>query len=65
MALALKDAAGETVEIEETGGAIANSLIKQHYVAELGVGSYYLHFGPTQEASLSLVVEGGAHDHAH
>lgn len=65
VALGIKDTGGETVAIEETGGAIANSSIKQHYVAELGVGQYYLHFGPTHESSVSLVIEGGARDNAH
>lgn len=62
VALAIKDAEGQAVAIEETGGPIASTSIKQHYVAELGVGSYFLHFGPTAEASLSLVIEAGAHD---
>ncbi|MNY60737.1 hypothetical protein D3C86_1973300 [compost metagenome] len=65
MPLALTDAAGEAIAIEETGGPIAGSPIRQHYVAELGVGRYDLRFGPTSEASVSLVVEGGAHSHDH
>ncbi|HEY9900057.1 MAG TPA: hypothetical protein V6D00_12825 [Pantanalinema sp.] len=65
VALAIKDAAGEAVAIERTLGPIASSSIAQHCVAELGVGRYFLYLGPTRESSLSLVVEGGAHDHEH
>lgn len=57
--------AGTAVTFEETAkSSTACTELKAKYVADLKAGRHTLEFGPTTQASVSLVVvEGGAHAH--
>ena len=57
--------AGQEVAFEATEKPLAAcaDAIKAHYVAEVGVGQLELHFGPTSETTVGIVIERGAHDH--
>lgn len=58
----VKNAEGQTVEIEASAtGSAKCDIVKGRHVVELGVGGYYLHFGPSGLASVSLVVEEAEH----
>jgi hypothetical protein len=63
--LKVKDSAGAEVAFEETAkNSSACTELKAKYVAGLKAGSHTLEFGPTTQASVSLVVvEGGEHAH--
>ncbi len=58
--------AGAEVTFEETATRSEEcSEVKGRHVVPLQVGTYTLTFGPTSQASVSLVIEEMAHDEAH
>lgn len=63
--LAIEDAAGAAVAVEDKQTSIPECTeVKARHQVELDVGTYYLRFGPTAEASVNVVVEeAGGHEH--
>jgi len=64
--LTLTTASGEPVEIEESASRSEGCAdIKGRHVVPLTVGTFVLTFGPTAEATVSVLIEEAAHDHGH
>lgn len=63
--LAIEDASGAAVAVEDKQTSIPECTeVKARHQVELDVGTYYLRFGPTAEASVNVVVEeAGGHEH--
>jgi hypothetical protein len=56
---------GSAVEIESTEAVDTCAEVAVAHTVELGVGTYTFTFGPTAEATVTLVVEESAHAEAH
>jgi hypothetical protein len=67
VSLAVTDVDGSPVALEasETASATCPETIRARHHVELGVGTYSLRFGPTEQSSVGVVVEAHAHEHAH
>lgn len=64
--VAIKDANGQTVEIEESAKSSSECTeIKGRHTIPMKVGAHTLTFGPTSAATVSIVIEAGEHDHEH
>jgi hypothetical protein len=64
--VAIKNASGATVAIEETVKSSTECAeIKARHTVPMTVGTHTITFGPTTATSVSIVVEEGAHDHEH
>lgn len=62
----LSDASEAAVAIEASDRAItACSEVAVSHTADLEVGTYWLHFGPTTQESVSLVFEEAGGEHVH
>lgn len=59
--LAVLDANGESVAIEETTTVTECAEVALQHTVDLDVGTYLMQFGPTSEAGVSFVVEHGDH----
>lgn len=62
--LAVRDANGGTIQIEESTASSATcEVIKGRHVVELGVGTFTFEFGPTEATQVGVVLEHVAHAH--
>ncbi len=60
--MAITDASGTAVAIEESADVAACTQVAKQHNADLEVGTYTLQFGPTTETLVSLVVEELSHE---
>ncbi|MDY7224848.1 hypothetical protein [Hyalangium rubrum] len=64
--VAIKDANGQTVAIEDSKTSSSECAeIKGRHTIPMKVGLHTLTFGPTPQASVSVVIEAAAHDDGH
>ena len=63
--LTITDAAGNAVEIEESGPVDLCSEVAIHHVVDMGLGLHTIAFEATAETSLSMVVEAAGEHEEH